>query len=127
MITPDVTVYLSFPNARLNPNQSKGVHWAATSTLRKKAHRDAYYAATAALSSARWKPAQGDVAVTITFIQPDRRRRDRDNLLAALKWGLDGVAEAIGVDDSRFEPLTIRREFGSKPGSVRIEIFNPAQ
>ena len=62
------------------------------------------------------------MALDITFIQPDKRRRDRDNLLAAMKSGLDGLAQALGVDDSEFEPVTIRREYGQKPGSVRIVI-----
>ena len=58
----------------------------------------------------------------ITFVQPDRRGRDRDNLLAACKPMLDGVADALGVNDSQFEPVTIRREYGKKPGAVRVEI-----
>jgi len=58
----------------------------------------------------------------ITFIQPDRRARDRDNLLAACKPMLDGVADALGVNDSQFEPMTIRRQYGKKPGMVLIEI-----
>ena len=47
---------------------------------------------------------------------------DRDNLLAACKAGLDGIAAALKVDDSRFEPLTIRRVFGAKPGCVLVEV-----
>jgi crossover junction endodeoxyribonuclease RusA len=51
-----------------------------------------------------------------------RRARDRDNLLAASKPMLDGVVDALGINDSQFEPVTIRREYGKKPGGVRIEI-----
>jgi crossover junction endodeoxyribonuclease RusA len=65
---------------------------------------------------------EGDLAVTITFVQPDKRRRDRDNLLSACKPSLDGLAEAIGVDDSQFEPLTIRRRYGNKPGCVLVTV-----
>lgn len=70
--------------------------------------------------------AAGAIALTITFVQPDRRARDRDNQLAALKPSLDGLADALGVNDAQFDPVVLRREFGSKPGAVRIEIAGPA-
>lgn len=116
-------VTLPFPSAKLNPNNSKGVHWAATATLRKKAHADAWVLTKEAVFSASWIPTSNSVALDITFVQPDARRRDRDNLLAALKCSLDGVAAALGIDDSQFEPVTIRREYGKKPGEVRIHIM----
>jgi crossover junction endodeoxyribonuclease RusA len=62
------------------------------------------------------------VSLTITFVQPDKRARDRDNLLAALKPSLDGIADALEVNDSQFDPLIIRREFGAKPGHVVVEV-----
>lgn len=115
-------VTLPFPNAKLNPNNSKGVHWAATAILRKRAHADAWVLAKDAAFKALWKPTADTIALDITFVQPDRRRRDRDNLLAALKCSLDGVAAALGIDDSQFEPVTIRRAYGTKPGEVRIHV-----
>jgi Holliday junction resolvase RusA-like endonuclease len=62
------------------------------------------------------------VPLVITFIQPDRLHRDRDNLLAACKPALDGVADALEINDSQFDLVTIRREYGAKPGGVRIEV-----
>ena len=38
---------------------------------------------------------------------PDRRHRDLDNLLAASKPIIDGMAQALGVDDSRFKPILV--------------------
>lgn len=115
-----IVVDLPFPDPRLNPNSSMGRHWAATSDLRKKARKVATLATMAAIG--RTEIPAGDLALTITFVAPDRRHRDRDNLLAASKPMLDGVADALGVNDSCFEPVTISREFGSKPGAVRIAI-----
>lgn len=114
-------VVLPFPDRRLNPNSAKGTHWAATSALRKKARSDAAWLTRAAGAGLHFEPGQ-ELALTITFVQPDRRARDRDNLLAASKPMLDGVADALGVNDSQFEPVTIRREYGGKPGSMRVEI-----
>lgn len=45
----------------------------------------------------------------ITFCPPDARRRDTDNLIASIKYGLDGLALAMGVDDQEFNPITARR------------------
>lgn len=116
-----VIVELPFPDRRLNPNSSKGKHWAATVALRKAARADAAVLTRAAGAGGLFTASQ-ELALVITFIQPDRRARDRDNLLAACKPMLDGVADALGVNDSQFEPMTIRREYGKKPGAVVVEI-----
>lgn len=121
MSAEPLVVMLPFPDRRLNPNSSKGTHWAATADKRKKARRDAAWLTTAALAGRSIEQGR-DLALVITFIQPDRRARDRDNLLAACKPMLDGVADALGVNDSQFEPVTIRREYGGKPGATRVEI-----
>lgn len=42
--------------------------------------------------------------MTITFNPPDRRKRDRDNMIAAFKSGQDGLSDALNVDDSLFVP-----------------------
>lgn len=122
-----LAVTLPFPDKRLNPNNANGMHWAATSGLRKKAHMDGFVLGRQAARSAEWTPARGDVPLRITFDLPDRRLRDRDNLLAAMKPSLDGIAEALGVDDSQFEPVLLKRRFGRKPGAVHIEIGGVAQ
>jgi crossover junction endodeoxyribonuclease RusA len=46
---------------------------------------------------------QGDpLCVTLRVYPPDKRRRDWDNIVASLKSGLDGISDALGIDDSRF-------------------------
>lgn len=117
-----ITFDLPWPDPILNPNRSKGRHWAATAGARDGARFSAYMAACAAIPVGDNKNPVGPISLTITFVQPDRRRRDRDNSLASLKPALDGVADALGIDDSQFEPMTLKREYGKKPGSVRIEI-----
>ena len=47
-------------------------------------------------------PAEGYIGVRLTFYPPDKRRRDVDGCLSASKAYLDGIADAIGADDSRF-------------------------
>ena len=115
-------VELPWPDAKLNPNRSKGANWASTSALRKKARSDAFKLTLFYCGTGTLLPAGAVVPLTITFDQPDKRARDRDNLLAALKPSLDGIADALGVNDSQFDPITIRREYGAKPGRVIVEV-----
>ena len=71
MSAASLVVVLPFPDRRLNPNSSKGKHWAATVALRKKARTDATWLTLAAAGTGqRFKPGQ-ELALVITFIQPD--------------------------------------------------------
>jgi crossover junction endodeoxyribonuclease RusA len=115
-----VAVTLPFPPAELNPNRKNGRHWTATHAIKGKYLADCRYLTLQAMGA--WVPPKGTLALEITFVQPDKRRRDRDNLLAAMKSGLDGISQALGVDDQYFEPVVIRREFGAKPGAVKVVI-----
>lgn len=118
-----ISITIPWPSSKLNPNRSKGLHWAATTKLRKDARAGAYYAAIAAMKSQNYAfMRDSDIAISITFVQPDRRARDRDNLLASLKSSIDGIADALGINDSQFDPVILRREYGKKPGEVRIQI-----
>lgn len=118
-----ITVILPFPDSRLNPNRSKGHHWGSTTELRKKARSDAWVVMR--MAARGFVMPEGDIELVITFVQPDRRNRDRDNLLSASKPQIDGVADGLGVNDARFNPITICREYGEQPGSTRIEIIIP--
>lgn len=66
-------------------------------------------------------PADGDICIRITFIPPDNRG-DRVNFAARMKAYIDGIAEAIGVNDKRFLPSYCFRA-AQKPGSVVVEVL----
>ena len=66
--------------------------------------------------------APGDyLPVTITYFPPRNSRMDWDNISKRAKQGFDAVAEAIGVDDGRWWPVTLQRGAPVKGGSVMIE------
>jgi crossover junction endodeoxyribonuclease RusA len=48
-------------------------------------------------------PATGDIAISFLFVPPNRRG-DRTNFPNRLKPYIDGIADAMGVNDSRFLP-----------------------
>lgn len=115
-------VTLPWPSPKLNPNQARGQHWGKRAKLSKRYKTDCGWACKAAglrpLSAAR-------AAVSITFHPPDATRRDLDNMLAAIKSGLDAVSAAVAVDDSLFE-LTLARGAPVAGGAVVITIMAAA-
>jgi Holliday junction resolvase RusA-like endonuclease len=65
------------------------------------------------------------VTADVTFVVPDRRRRDMDNLLAMLKPAWDGLVDAgLLVDDSaemlRLGAPKMRVEKGQQYVEVRL-------
>lgn len=64
----------------------------------------------------------GYIPLSLVFITRTERRTDLDNMLAACKPMLDGVALALGIDDSRFAPIVLDRGGLAKPGAVVVGI-----
>jgi crossover junction endodeoxyribonuclease RusA len=54
------------------------------------------------MDTAKTLPQGEPLRVTLRIYSPDKRRRDWDNIVASIKSGLDGIADALGADDSRF-------------------------
>jgi hypothetical protein len=64
-------------------------------------HRD--WAEKATLAVRPVVPEKGDIRVSATFYPPNRRG-DRVNFPGRIKPYWDGIADALGVNDSRFLP-----------------------
>ena len=114
-----LTIVLPWPDSGLSPNARK--HWAAKGKVTRTARLEAYYLTRAAMGKATdWKPS--DIPVVETVLSPpDNRRRDLDNMIAAGKAARDGIADAIGVDDSLWQ-LRFRRGEAVRGGKVTITI-----
>lgn len=98
-MTDCVLLRLGWPSSKLNPNRSDGrSHW-FNAKERKAAKLEGQ--GEALLRGA--KNVRGDKFVLkVTGYPPDNRRRDDDNFLKCLKHHRDGIALAMGVDDSKF-------------------------
>ena len=116
-----IEIIVPFPDSSLFPNRRQGQPWQSTHAAKVKAHEDGRMAATAATFGHDSLPPR-NVDVTIVFTPPDRRRRDVDGMLSALKPTLDGIAEALGVDDSSFNPIHLHRGEPMNGGKVTIII-----
>ena len=118
---------LDWPSPNLSPNQR--VHWSRMASALKRSKRDTWAIASRELREQgllNWAQslARNDtsIAVRLIFHPPDRRKRDLDNLLASHKAALDGIAQALCVDDHRFIPTL---EWGEvrRPACVIIELM----
>lgn len=114
-------VKLPFPDKTLFPNaKASGGGWQAAMKTKAKAREDAFYATKQAAGA--WKPGDGPIPLSIVFCPPDKRKRDWDGMAGAIKHALDGVALALGVDDSRFRPVLIDVGEVGKPGVVIVGV-----
>lgn len=109
--------FLPWPDKRLSPNARQ--HWAQIARAKKAAKRTAYYTA---LEAGLGKIEATAIKVRLSFFPPDQRPRDTDNMIASMKAALDGVSQAIGVDDSKWTLEVSPRGPIEKHGMVKIEL-----
>jgi len=111
------TVTLPWPSSILSGHAQGNGRWAKIAATKK--HREWARLATVA-SGVRMLPDAGDIPIHFRFEPPDRRG-DRTNFPNRLKPYIDGIADALGVNDSRFLPSY---EFAppAKPGAVIVRV-----
>lgn len=111
-----MTIELPFPAAILAGHAKGNGQWKKIAAT--KEHRG--WARSAALDAGLTAPESGDIRVHVSFI-PANRRGDRVNFPNRLKPYYDGIADALGVNDSRFLPSFEFCE-PQEPGRVIIEV-----
>lgn len=118
-----LTLTLPWPPRDLSPNAR--LHWAKLAKA-KKSFRFACWLATREQMRAqriRLSHVPSRIALAVQFVRPDRRGYDRDNLLARMKAGLDGLASALDFDDRQIEAITFSvADEPVKGGEVRITL-----
>jgi crossover junction endodeoxyribonuclease RusA len=105
-------ITLPYPPPELNPNANP--HWAKKARTAKK-----YKTQCHMLFSQHRETLKGQSIFSLVFHPPTAHRRDLDNMVAAMKHGLDALALVAGVDDSKFR-LTIAKGEPVKGGSVIV-------
>lgn len=111
-------IKLPFPPASLS-GHAKG-HWRGKSSVTAK-YREWAWAAT--MEAKPVVPPEGDIELDVHFYPPDRRG-DRVNFPNRMKPLFDGIADALGVNDSRFLP-SYHFHAPEKPGRVVVEVLRP--
>jgi crossover junction endodeoxyribonuclease RusA len=102
---------LPWPYPELSPNAR--VHWSRKSSAVAKYRGDCFFLARAA----GWDKGMGQrlaleaaargtsLLLRLDFLPRTVRGRDDDNLVSGFKAGRDGVAQALGLNDSLFATL----------------------
>lgn len=117
-----LTITLPWPDMRLMPNRKNGRHWGGTQAAKVRARQDGFFSAKEALGTGAIEKG-GLLPMRITFAAPDNRARDIDNLHACIKPQIDGIAQALGIDDKHFRPVTLDDAVdANKKGFLIVEI-----
>lgn len=87
-------IELPYPPSILNPNRP--AHWTKKAASAKRYKNSCYLL----LVSQQPKPSR---KFTLQFFPPDKRPRDRDNAIAAFKYGQDALAAYWEINDKEFE------------------------
>lgn len=114
-----IAITLPWPPRSLHPNSRK--HWAVKAKDAKQARQTAGWCAKEAGIRRGDCDIPQALKVTAIFYPPNRHKHDLDGCLSALKSSLDGIADVIGIDDSKWQ-LALRKEAPVKGGLVRIEL-----
>lgn len=97
---------LPYPHRALWPNGR--AHW-AEKAKQTKLHRAWAFAAMRAYLGPSFKHNGDRIPIRITVYPKGRGvAPDRDNAMAAAKSYFDGIADALGVNDSLFDPQPVR-------------------
>lgn len=115
-----IAIDLPWPPRSLHPNAR--VHWAKRSKEAKICRRLAWGMTLVAGVRKNDPDIPQALKVTAIFSPPDNRRRDVDGMLSSIKSYLDGIADVIGIDDSKWTFGAPRKEAPVKGGLVRIEL-----
>ena len=110
-------VKLPWYSKEVSPNTR--VHWAVESRA-KRQHKELANIYTRN-AKVKFDKDKDRAFLNITFCPPSKRRMDLDNCLASCKAYLDGISEAIGIDDSRFS-IQMQMSDEIYDGSIRVVI-----
>lgn len=118
--TRRLVVTVSGPDPSLSPNAR--CHWAKLRKVKAEARANA-----GLWTQAVYRPHYGAITVVTikrTFYRPTRRVADIDNLEASTKSMADGIADALGVNDSIFRwlPSEVIVERGRREVVFEIEV-----
>ena len=117
-----IEVVLGWPPSDLSPNAR--LHWGKVARA-KKQYRQACLSVTK--EQLKKYPKYNDLpevlVLEMTFIPPDRRSYDRDNLVARMKSGIDGMSDALRINDKRFNTVISTMDPNYLGGFVKIRIL----
>ncbi len=112
-----ITVTLPWPDKTLSPN-GRPAHWAVKARAVKAARHEAAWAVRRTF---RTKPNWTAVQLHWEFHPKTANKPDSDNAESSCKAYRDGIADALGIDDSKFT-TTVTIGEPTKGGAVIVTV-----
>jgi crossover junction endodeoxyribonuclease RusA len=118
-----VEIRVPWPASELSPNRR--AHWSQGYKAKRTYRTQCCVEAEAQVS---WDQVLPDALhLHLVFHRPSRRHYDIDNLIARMKAGIDGVCDALHIDDKRFksqsaELVDMNEESRQSGGIVLLQI-----
>tara|TARA_B100000085_G_scaffold277523_1_gene298056 strand:- start:449 stop:865 length:417 start_codon:yes stop_codon:yes gene_type:complete len=116
-----ISIVLGWPPSDLSPNAR--LHWAKLAKAKKIYRKDCYSVSKEQLKKYKFNELPEKLVLEMTFIPPNKRNYDRDNLVARMKSGIDGLADALRINDKRFNTVISTMDTDTLGGFVRIRIL----
>ena len=116
-----IELVLGWPPSNLSPNAR--LHWAKLARAKKQYRNACFSVSKEQLKKFNTDSIPEKLVLEMTFIPPDRRSYDRDNLVARMKSGIDGLADALKINDKRFNTVISTMDTYYLGGFVRIRIL----
>ena len=120
-----IEVVLGWPPSDLSPNAR--LHWAKLARAKKQYRQACLSVTKEQLKNEKNKKNSKNIperlVLEMTFIPPDRRSYDRDNLVARMKSGIDGLSDALRINDKRFNTVISTMDHNYLGGFVKIRIL----
>lgn len=113
-----ITITLPWPHPILFPNAAKKEHWMPCAEAKRNARAFAKYT----VAGMHVQPPTTPCRVTYIFHKPDHRVRDLDGCHSAMKSAQDGIADALGIDDRHFHPVSLDWGENVSGGQVVVTI-----
>lgn len=118
-----VSFVLPWPSSALSPNTYAHHHYKARQKKAYRAEIGAEVLEQMLLMPTPVRIPDGDLALHLFFVRPTYRHCDLDNLIARMKAGIDGMCDALRIDDRRFKSLSGKlAAWTEQPACVIVDI-----
>lgn len=115
-MTASITVTLPWPDRALWQNAR--VHWTALRSATRSARQRAHWECQSA--GIRYLTITGRPLLAWTFHKPPRSRADLPNVIGAQKPAIDGIQDALGIDDNGFRHIWPQDFAENRPGGAVV-------
>lgn len=120
-----IKIILNWPPSFLSPNHRN--HWTKTAKAKKLYRNECFFVTLSQISENRIdaiKFAQTCTHMDFCFCAPNMRKYDKDNLLARMKSGIDGMCDALKINDNAFTSISVHEgPIKRNSGIVQITLY----